>query len=349
MSEPSSKRSWLRRSRVLRWATVVIALGMLAVGYRAVQVFAGTNRHEVVEGRVYRSAQPTGPQLNEYLAAHHIRTVVNLRGAATHIDEPRNAWYRAEVVASHDHNVSQEDITLSARLLPPPVEMKRLVDVLDHTEYPVLFHCKQGADRTGLASTLYLLLYTDATPAAARRQLWPVYGHIALGATAPMDEFFDRYEDWLADQKTTHSPDRLRHWLLDVYSPGPARSELIWLEKPPDPVPVGRPFAARIRAVNRSTETWEFKPGNQAGIHLQYGVGNEQFQMIYRGEAGLFRATVAPGESIDLVLAVPSLKTPGRYALAAEMIDGTGASVPVRQNSFVKFGDESVMTQVNVK
>ena len=53
--------------------------------------------------------------------------------------------------------------------------------MLDQTAYPVLVHCKQGADRTSLVSALALLLYTDGTLADARRHLGLRYAHVSAG------------------------------------------------------------------------------------------------------------------------------------------------------------------------
>jgi hypothetical protein len=329
------------RRRVVRG---LIALALLPFAYEAFRVLVWTNRHAVVPGRVYRCSQPSASELRELARDWHIRTVLNLRGVSPDYD-----WYQAEARTSHDLNISQEDITLSANRLPPPGELRRLIEVLDHTEYPILIHCKRGADRTGMVSAIVLLLSPDSSFAEAKRQLWPRYGHFEFGRTAALDTFIDYYETWLAQQGVAHTPERFRHWVLDVYSPGPARSELIWLDEVPNPVPANRGFAVRVRAVNRSNVPWELKPGNYAGVHLGFVVANEKLESVYRGQAGLLRATVPPGESIDLTIAVPPLHSSGRYALVAQMQDATEAGVPVRATSFVQFGDESIMAEVTVK
>ncbi|MFO0850236.1 MAG: tyrosine-protein phosphatase [Gemmataceae bacterium] len=325
-------------------AVTLAGLAGLAVAAEAGRVLFGSNRHTVVPGKVYRCAQPSGPALAELIEARQIKTILNLRGVSRDAD-----WYLAESRAAHAANISQEDVTLSAYLLPPPAELRRLVEVLDHTEYPVLIHCKQGADRTGLASAIVVLLSPDGTLADARRQLWPTYGHISLGRTYAMDEFLDRYEGWLVSVSQPHTPERFRHWVDAVYVPGPARSELTWLDPVPNPVPANQPFAVRLRATNRSNEAWAFKPGTFAGIHLQYQIANDKLETVYRDRAGLLDRTVAPGESIDLTLAVPPLRAAGRYALVAELLDARGAGVPIRVQSFVKFGDEPAMAEVVVK
>jgi len=45
---------------------------------------------------------------------------------------------------------------------------------------PILIHCREGADRTGLASALYLAAIKKAGEAVAEGQLSIRYGHISL-------------------------------------------------------------------------------------------------------------------------------------------------------------------------
>lgn len=334
-------RRWLLRAAV--------GLVLLLVGAEALRVFAGTNRHTVVPGRVYRCSQPAGKHVLELVDQRGIRTVINLRGLAQDPTGADARWYLAEATATHDRNVSQEDITFSANRLPPPGELRRLIEVLDKTEYPILLHCKQGADRTGLASAVVRLLQTDSTLDEARRELWPTRGHFWFGRTRAMDDFFDRYAAWLAAEGTEHSPDRFRTWATKIYTPGAAASELTWLDLPTAPVPAGKPFAVRLRAINRSTEAWELKPGNLAAIHLSFTVASEADGLVYRGQAGLFRATVPPGGEIVFTCAIPGIEKPGQYVLLAEMTDARGAGVPLRCASFVQYGDRAAMGDVIVK
>ncbi len=332
------------RRLALKLATSAALLG---VSLYVLRMYTGTNQHVVLPGRVYRSAQPSGPQLAAMIRADGIRTVLNLRGTAQPVNLPRAGWYRAEAEATHAAGVSLEDVTLSAFLLPPPAELRRAIEVLDHAEAPILIHCKQGADRTGLVSAVALLLYSDATLSAARRQLWPTYGHFPVGRTVAMDDFFDRYEAWLAGRP--HAPALFREWASAVYTPGPAVSKLEWLTPVPARVPADQPLHLKVRATNGSADPWEFKPGNQAGIHLLYKVLPDPTTEAYKGQAGLFRRTLPPGGSVDLTLAVPPLKVPGAYTIVAEMIDARGCGVSVRSSSFVKFGDEPLLAQFTVE
>lgn len=336
----------LRRPRVA--ARVALLLTAALVFAEVLRVLVGDNLHAVIPGEIYRCSQPTANGLRDIVAKHHIKTVINLRGYSPAADTD---WYVSETRTTHELGISQEDVTLSALRLPPPAELRRLIDVLDHTERPVLFHCKQGADRTGMIAAMVLLLYTDADLDRARRQLWPRYGHFRFGRTAAMDGFLDRYEIWLAGRP--HSSAVFRDWVLHHYTPGPASGTLAFA----DPGPLDRPWpvaadkwlAIPVRATNTSAEAWELKPGDHAGIHVAFIVQNAKGEDVYKGKAGLFRRTVRPGESIALTLAVPPLKAAGAYTLKADLMDATGAGVPVRTTTFYQFGNDPLMAFIKVK
>jgi protein tyrosine phosphatase (PTP) superfamily phosphohydrolase (DUF442 family) len=339
--EPDARFPRLRR---WRWPVrIVLTLGLLAIGLEAVRVYGGTNQHEVIPGKIYRSAQPTRANLQELASRYGIKTVLNLRGVT-----PWDGWYQVETQATHDLNLSQEDVTMSAQAMPAPAELRRIVEVFDQTEYPVLVHCKQGADRTGLVSALAMLLYTDANLSEARRQLWPRYGHWPVGRTTAMDQFFVQYEQWLTLQGEPHSRELFRKWILNDYIPGGAKSKLVWEGVLPNPLPAHTPTAFRVRCENLSNTAWQFKPGHFSAIHVAYVLFDENAQDIWSGRAGLRFETIPPNASTVVEIPMKGLP-PGRYMLSVEMHDATGAGIPFRTNSFVKFGDDSLAAELIVK
>ncbi|HEX4610771.1 MAG TPA: tyrosine-protein phosphatase, partial [Urbifossiella sp.] len=320
------------RRRLLRLAGAAAGLGLTA---EACRVFFLTNRHTIIPGRVYRSAQLSADALTRAVAADHIRTVVNLRGTC-----PDTPWYLAEARATVAADVNLEDVSLSAKRLPAPAEIRRLVEILDRTEYPILFHCQQGADRTGLAATMVLLLHTDAPPARARRQLWPRYGHISAGRTAAIDQFFDYYEAWLAARGEAHTRDRFRHWAAGEYCPGPYRARFA-LVNPPAAVAAGRGFALNVRAENTSIEPWVFRTGPAGGIQLRYQLYTPTGTRVYLGHAGRLAATVAPGAGITLAAGLPPVTEPGRYVFHADLLDTQ--AIDLHDADFVQYGSEPLV------
>src|SRR5262249_44206149 len=190
-----------------------------------------------------------------------IRTVLNLRGCCVPLD-----WYLDECRVTHGLNVAQEDMSLSATRMPSTSELRRLVEVLDHCEYPVLIHCFRGADRTGLASAIVRLLQDDVSLDEALDQLGMRYGHVRIGKTAHIDRFFDLYADWLAEQRIEHMPAAFRRWATSAYCPGACRCKLEVLHAP-GYVLRGKPAVLAVRAVNTSIEPWRLRPESNAGIH----------------------------------------------------------------------------------
>jgi hypothetical protein len=83
---------------------------------------------------------------------------------------------------------------LRSRALPSRAELLAADELFRRLEYPVLFHCKSGADRAGFMAALYLVLAEGRPVAEARGQLSLRYGHVRQGKTGVLDAFFDAYE-----------------------------------------------------------------------------------------------------------------------------------------------------------
>jgi hypothetical protein len=329
---PPAPRRRLSRRTLLRLAGGAVAAGL---GAEVLRVVVASNIHTVVPGRVYRTAQLSPERLGRFIAEKGLQTVVNLRGVCSEM-----AWYLGECRATHAANVSQEDITFSAKRFPAPDEVRRLIDVLDHAAYPLAFHCQRGADRTGLASTVARLLLTDDTLPQARRMLWPRYGHLAVGRTAVLDAFFDYYADWLKARGEAHTPDRFRGWVANDYCPGPYRARLT---APGHQFrPAGKGFAITVRAENTSVAPWHFNTGAAGGVRLSYSL-TAAGVIVHRALAGRFDRTVRPGEGVEIACGFPPLPA-GTYTLHADLVDAQ--PIELLHTSFVQYGSEPLATPV---
>lgn len=303
------------RSKKLSWLVVVSVGGLcLALGVEVYHVLS-RNFHTIIPGRAYRCAQQTPAELEELVRIHGIRTVINLRGCCASCP-----WYVEEGRTTHRLNIAQEDIGLSAGRYPSISELRRLVEVLDHTEYPILIHCRQGADRTGLAATIIKFLQSDVGLSEARRQLALRFGHLALGRTANLDRFLDLYERWLRNRELSHSGQAFRQWLAWESCPGEYQGRLEPLDFPAR-IELDQAIALRVRAHNTSESSWHFQKATNAGIHVCFGLLDAEGQYVAFDRAGLFDAEVLPGQSIDLTLPLPPLPQPGQYRLIADLMD----------------------------
>ncbi len=200
-----------RRSRRKALYGAGIALALILAFLWWIGVLGG-NVREVEAGRFYRSAQLSGSNLDGVLRRYRIRSVINLRGSST------KAYYRSEVAVCRNLGVAHFDVSTSAYRLPRPKELRELLAALDQAPRPVLVHCQQGADRSGLASTIYQNLY-EGVPLdrAERDQLTWRYGHFPSFGTWRMDRFFDLYRQTAAGQD-------LRTWIARTYPGVYARS-----------------------------------------------------------------------------------------------------------------------------
>lgn len=151
------------------------------------------NFHPVVRGVAYRSAQPSGEDLDRWMAETGIRSVINLRG-----EHVGTAWYDEELAASALLGLAHYDFAMSAGKALPQNRAAELVALLRAAPKPMLIHCKSGADRTGLASALLLSTLGQGED-AAEAQISFRYGHISIPYTAawPMDQSWEALEPWL--------------------------------------------------------------------------------------------------------------------------------------------------------
>jgi hypothetical protein len=315
----------------------VMAGILLCAAHTGFRIAAGDNLHEVRAGAVFRSGQMSADHLRRAVAAKHIRTVVNLRGSC-----PDFNWYQDESRCTHEMNASQEDVCLSAIRLPSPTELRRLIEVLDRAERPILLHCRQGVDRTGLASMAAKLLEPGVSLRRAKRQLGLGFGYVPLNGTETMLKFVDLYEEWLRRVACAHSSELFRHWALCEYCPGACRG---WVELADD-APKDACFSAQrahtlhVRAHNTSVREWRLRPGTLQGLHARYQVCGDDGAPRFQEQAGLFDAVVPPGQSLELLIGIPALP-PGHYALDLDLIDA-------EQNAFCQFGQEPFVWEFRV-
>jgi protein tyrosine phosphatase (PTP) superfamily phosphohydrolase (DUF442 family) len=313
-----------------------LAAILAVAAVEAWRVFLGSNAHVVLPDRVYRSAQPSASDLERQVRDHGIRTVVNLRGCSFPLP-----WYMEESRATAALDIAQEDVCFSAGRLPSPSELRRFVEVLDHAEYPLLLHCRRGADRTGMAAAIVLLLQTDQSFSEARRQLGLRYGHLALGNPVCLDRFLAFYAAWLGEHGLDHSPDVFRRWLLHEYCPAECRCELEWVSSA-STVKCGEPFSVRVRARNTSNGKWRFRPGVNAGVHAVYILWDAWDRQLASGKAGLLDAEVAPGQSMEITIPLPPLDKAGRYRLLVDMVDE-------QQSWFFQVGSEPLEEELEAR
>jgi protein tyrosine phosphatase (PTP) superfamily phosphohydrolase (DUF442 family) len=198
------RRDRWRRPLATRWDRLRAWANMILVDHGFFRMVY-LNLHQV-SGRAWRSAQPTPYQIRA-LARRGLRTVVSLRGGQSFGSLP------LEIEACREAGMTFETFVMRSREIPTVDEIRALKALFQRLEYPVLFHCKSGADRAGMMAALYLVLHEGRSVAEARRQLHLRFGHVRHGKTGVLGAFFDAYE---RDQPDGAMP--LAEWVETRYN-----------------------------------------------------------------------------------------------------------------------------------
>jgi protein tyrosine phosphatase (PTP) superfamily phosphohydrolase (DUF442 family) len=212
-STPLTPQATANRRFRRRWSIAIVVLGVAAAFLPEVcRVALGSNFHEVLPGRLYRAAQPSGATLEDDIHTYGIRTVINLRGP-----NPGEDWFEEEICVVRRCNADFVSVNMSASDKPQEQNLRLLIETFDQCPTPILLHCTSGSDRSGFASACYLLLKTATPVAEARSQLSLRFGHFPWGRAGCLNQVLDQYEGWLRSAGFVHEPDHFRRWASSQY------------------------------------------------------------------------------------------------------------------------------------
>ncbi len=212
-------RSAAREKRIGMWDRPITGakqrfgawINMLFVDHGIIRLFYLNEQRVTPDLR--RSAQPA-PNDIKRLAKQGIHTIVNLRGGREH-----GAW-PLQREACERHGIALREITVRSRGAPDKETLLELPAFFASLSYPVLAHCKSGADRAGLFSALYLLVHLKRPVAEAKKQLSLKYGHVRMAKTGVLDAFLDAYE-----KEGETKGIAFMDWVRDVYDPAKVESD----------------------------------------------------------------------------------------------------------------------------
>jgi len=135
----AARRGWAQAAaepipRPPTWATPIVLEG-------------APNLHRV-EDKFFRSAQPSAAGFRNLAAAQGVRTVVSLRAFNADESLARGLDLRLARFPIHTWDIRRARVVAALRAVRAASR-----------EAPVLLHCQHGADRTGLVTALYRVLY----------------------------------------------------------------------------------------------------------------------------------------------------------------------------------------------
>lgn len=296
-----------------RAAAGLAALVVLLVGLWAVQRFVVMeNLDTVVPGELYRSGQPSPDQLEDWIDAFGLNSVLRLKGDGAQAEAEREVLARrgVELIA----------VRLSGQRPPTRRELLDLLDALARAPRPLLVHCDAGADRTGLAAALALLLQGQGV-SDARSQFALRYRHLGALLGSPLSDVLDEYASWLGASGSEHSPERLRAWIRYVYVPLYYAAQ-IDVPGLPAELPAGEPTRLRVRVTNASPHSIPLGDDPRQGVALG-AVISSRADRIWWAETP--EEQLESGESRELEIDLPPLD-PGVVELRLDLAedDGTG-------------------------
>jgi len=162
----------------------------------------------LVDHGIFRLAYLNKHRLSHKAWRSGVKTIVNLRG------ERVCGSYWWEQRACERAGVKLVNYQVRSRAAPEVEEILGAKRLFETIEYPILMHCKSGADRAGLMSVLYRH-FVDGWPIEeAKKELSLKYGHIRQADTGVLDYFFERYL-----QANAEKPVAFLDWLQTDYDP----------------------------------------------------------------------------------------------------------------------------------
>jgi uncharacterized protein (TIGR01244 family) len=153
MNNPlSQKRKFLKKifGRYRRVCSLLAAIGLvIGVGIYTYQSLFVGHFGVVVEGKLYRSRQPTGLQFSVLFHCHGIKRVINLQSP---MEDPDRFSEEKRICRREGVDFVNLPIMLEE---PPLSQVEEFLRLVDTSPGPILIHCDCGRNRSGMMSAVY--------------------------------------------------------------------------------------------------------------------------------------------------------------------------------------------------
>lgn len=197
-----------RKHKILNFFLILVFIMAIFATYL---ILTRKNLHQIEsKGNspiVYRSAQLSTEYLEKLIKEKNIDVIMNLRGASN------DAWYEKEKQLCKKLGVEYYVFGFSVNRPPDRTRFLHLLNILDDAKAhnkKLLIHCKAGADRTGMISTIIqVYLYNFPVDEAFTNSLSIRHGHIPKpeGALEKVIQEYKPYQEQM----------NFREWILTKY------------------------------------------------------------------------------------------------------------------------------------
>ncbi len=199
--------SWrIIKKIVLIFLSVIGILFLIFASHLGYNYFSG-NVHSVIPGEIYRTAQLDKAGLEKYTKQFGIKTIINLRGVWKN-----DHWYQVESQFAKKNNINYYPMQFSAYDLPSKQALRNLVKVLETAPKPLMFHCEGGADRTGMAGAISIILF-DKNPSITQIERQASWHYNAISGRTVGYQVMRNYFAWLKVNHYHSSKQRFLEWL----------------------------------------------------------------------------------------------------------------------------------------
>lgn len=267
----------------------------------------------VVDGRVYRSAQPSAAQLEAWTERYSLRTVINLRG------ENDSEIYRAEQQAAERLGLGLIDIEMTARRLPGLIEVRELVQVIESAEQPILLHCLDGADRAGVAGAISAMAVGGANYERARDQLSIKFFHYDPRGEGVAGLLGEYEQHCRLKGLETAGWKQFRRWSLETYKPGYYYA----LIEVPGEITTGPAESVRVEATVKNGSNHDLPLSDPSKTFMLAAfTGTSVSQMPKRlGGTRLPLRDLRPGGSLKVQVQFKAPQEPGRIVVCFDLVE----------------------------
>jgi hypothetical protein len=148
------------------------------------------NIHVIELGTAYRSGWLWPGELAAVIEQYRIQSIISLVPPA-----PPEYRYRDELAVSEIRSLARYEMPLSSTKELTSCQLRELLALLRKAPKPVLIQSASGADRSGLAATMFEYAIALRPAEEAQKQLSIRYGHLPLlwSGTEAMDASFRKF------------------------------------------------------------------------------------------------------------------------------------------------------------